>query len=176
MKHYKINRTVHKWFGIIFAIAILNLSITGLLLLEKKNFDWLQPPTQSATDGTADQFITNQQLFENVLAQGHDDFQTMDDIDRVDFRPNKRIFKVRSNNNYSEMQVDAVNGKILSTAKRNSDLVEAWHDGSIFGDLVYKFFMPTVAVTTIILTITGLYLWLAPVIKRRAKKGEKTCL
>ncbi|MBW8014953.1 MAG: PepSY domain-containing protein [Planctomycetes bacterium] len=169
MKHYRINRTVHKWFGIIFAIALLNFSITGLLLLEKKKFDWLQPPTQTGSEGTVDQFITNQQLFKIVFDEKHPDFKNMEDIDRVDFRPGKRIFKVRSENNYSEIQVDAVNGKILSIAKRNSDKIEAWHDGSIFGEFVHQYIMPVVAIITVILTITGSYLWLAPAIKRRAK-------
>jgi uncharacterized iron-regulated membrane protein len=169
MKHYKINRTVHKWFGIIFAIALLNFSITGLLLLEKKNFDWIQPPTQNGSQGSVDQFITNQQLFETVLAEKHTDFKNIDDINRVDFRPDKRVFKVRSKNNYSEIQVDAVTGKILSIAKRNSDMIEAWHDGSMFGQFVHQYLMPIVAIITIILTITGLYLWLEPAIKRRAK-------
>ena len=169
MKHYKLNRTVHKWAGTIFAVALLNISITGLLLLEKKNFDWIQPPTQKGDEGGVDEFITNQQLFEVVFSQGHADFKTIDDIDRVDFRPGKRVFKVRSNHNNSEMQVDAVGGDVLGVAIRNSDKIEAWHDGSAFGGFVYKIFMPAVAITTIILTITGLYLWLAPVLKKRRK-------
>ena len=169
MKHYRIHRTVHRWFGIIFAIALLNFSVTGLLLLEKKNFDWIQPATQTASDGTVDQFITNQHLFKIVFDEKHPDFKNMEDIDRIDFRPGKRIFKVRSENNYCEIQVDAVNGKILSIAKRNSDMIEAWHDGSMFGEFVHQFIMPIVAIITVILTITGLYLWLAPAIKRRAK-------
>ena len=167
MKHYKIHRTIHRWLGIIFAIALINISITGLLLLEKKKFDWIQPPTQKGTEGTVDKFITNQRLFKVVFDENHPDFKNIEDIDRVDFRPGKRVFKVRSKNNYSEIQVDAVNGNILSIAKRNSDRIEAIHDGSIFGELTHQIFMPLVAVTTVILTITGLYLWLAPAIKRK---------
>ncbi len=168
MRHYKLNRTVHKWFGLIFAIALLNISITGLLLLEKKNFNWIQPVTQTGSDGGVDRFITCQQLFAAVLAQGHGDFRDVEDVDRVDLRPGKRVFKVRSKHNYSEMQVDAITGDILSISKRNSDKIEAWHDGSMFGELAHRYLMPTVAVTTIVLTITGLYMWLVPVIKRRS--------
>jgi uncharacterized iron-regulated membrane protein len=169
MKHYKFNRIVHKWFGVIFAVVLLNISITGLLLLEKKNFDWIQPATQKGSEGGVDQFITNQQLFEAVLSEKHKDFGSMEDVDRVDFRPGKRVFKVQSKHNYSEIQVDAITGKILGVATRNSDKIEALHDGSIFGSFVYQYLMPGVAVITIILTVTGLYLWLAPVIKRRRK-------
>ena len=174
MKHYKLNRTVHKWLGMIFAIAFLNISITGLLLLEKKNFTWIQPATQKGAEGGVGDFITNQQLFEAVFAEKHADFQTMEDVDRIDFRPGKRVFKVRSNHNYREMQVDAINGKILSIATRNSDHIEAWHDGSAFGGLTYKLLMPVFALVTIGLTLTGLYLWLAPAAKRRAKQSNGT--
>ena len=169
MKHYKVNRTVHRWVGIIFAIALLNFSITGLLLLEKKNFNWIKPKTQTGSQGTVDQFITNQQLFKAIFAEKHPDFKNIDDIDRIDFRPGERIFKVCSKNNYSEIQVDAISGKILSIAKRNSDKIEAWHDGSMFGRFVHQYLMPAVAAVVITLTITGLYLWLAPAIKRRTK-------
>lgn len=169
MKHYKINRMVHKWFGVVFAIALLNFSITGLLLLEKKNFDWLQPATQKGSEGGVDQLITNQKLFEVVFGENHQDFKSIEDVDRVDFRPGKRMFKVRSIHNYTEMQVDAITGNILGVAKRNCDKIEAWHDGSIFGGFVYRYLMPGVAVITIVLTVTGLYLWVAPVLKRRKK-------
>jgi uncharacterized iron-regulated membrane protein len=174
MKHYKFNRTVHKWLGVIFAIVLLNISITGLLLLEKKNFDWIQPATQKGSEGGVDQFITNQQLFKAVFSQKHEDFKSIEDVDRVDFRPGKRVFKVRSNYNYSEMQVDAVTGEILGVATRNSDRIEAMHDGSIFGGFVYQYLMPAIAVITIVLTITGLYLWIAPVIKRHRKRTPES--
>lgn len=174
MKHYKFFRTTHRWAGIIFLVAFLNIAVTGLLLLEKKKFSWIQPETKQGAPGTADAFITNQQLFETVLSQNHQDFQTLDDIDRVDFRPGKRIFKVRSRKNYSEIQVDATTGEVLSVARRNSDLIESLHDGSFFGSVVYQFIMPVVAAITIYLTLTGLYLWLAPALKRRAKQGTQS--
>jgi uncharacterized iron-regulated membrane protein len=170
MNHYKLFRSTHKWFGIIFAMVFLNIAVTGLLLLEKKNFTWIQPETKQGAPGHANSFITNRQLFETVFSQQHKDFQTLDDINRVDFRPGKRVFKVRSKKNNAEIQVDATTGGILSVAKRRSDLIESLHDGSFFGGFIYRFMMPIVAMTTICLTLTGLYMWLAPIIKRRTKR------
>ncbi|MBI9016527.1 MAG: PepSY domain-containing protein [Phycisphaerae bacterium] len=170
MKHYKLNRTVHKWLGIIFAIAFLEIAVTGLLLLEKKNYNWIQPETKKGSEGGVEDFITNQKLFEVVLAAGHKDFSTMDDIDRVDFRPGKRVFKVQSKHNYREIQVDAVNNDILSIATRNSDMIEALHDGSYFGEFVHRWLMRAFAVVTVVLTITGLYLWLAPALKKAKRQ------
>jgi len=171
MNRYKFFRVTHKWSGIIFAIAFFNIAVSGLLLLEKKNYNWIQPETKHGSLGNTDSFITNQQLFEAVFSQNHEDFQSIDDIDRVDFRPGKRVFKVRSNKNYAEIQVDAMTGNILSVANRRSDLIESLHDGSFFGDFVYQLMMPIVAVMTFYLTLTGLYLWLAPVLKRRRKQS-----
>jgi uncharacterized iron-regulated membrane protein len=87
----------------------------------------------------------------------------------LDPGPGKRVFKVRSKKNNAEMQIDATTGDILSIAKRRSDLIEALHDGSFFGDFVHTFMMPMMAAVTVYLTLTGLYMWLAPIIKRRTK-------
>ena len=171
MRHYKFFRETHKWFGIVLAVVFLNIAVTGFLLLEKKNFSWVQPETMQSVQGSTESFITNQQLFEKVFSQGHDDFQTIEDVDRVDFRPDKRVFKVRSKRNFSEIQIDAVTGDILSNAKRNSDLIEALHDGSLFGGFVHAFIMPMTALATVYLTLTGLYLWLAITVKRFKRRG-----
>ena len=170
MQYSRFYRTTHKWLGVIFSVALLNISVTGLLLLEKKNFTWIQPETKTGASGSADQFITNQRLFDAVLSQKHADFKTVDDIDRVDFRPGKRLFKVRSKNNYAEIQVDAITADVLSVARRNSDMIETLHDGSIFGAFTHQYLMPATAVITLYLTATGLYLWLLPAAKRRAKR------
>ena len=78
MNHYKFFRSTHKWLGILFAIVFLNIAVTGLLLLQKKSFTWIQPETKQGTQGHADSFITNQQLFETVFSQNHNMFRYLD--------------------------------------------------------------------------------------------------
>jgi uncharacterized iron-regulated membrane protein len=168
---YKLFRDTHKWIGIILAIVFINLSVTGFLLLIKKDHDWIQPPTQKGAPGEVTAFISNQELFTVVLAQGHPDFQTMDDISRVDFRPGKRIHKVHSQHNHSEIQVDAVNSVVLSVATRNSDLIESLHDGSFFGDPVHDWLMPASAIALFLLTASGLYMWLQPKWRRARRRA-----
>ncbi|MCK4999401.1 MAG: PepSY domain-containing protein [Anaerohalosphaera sp.] len=174
MNSYKLFRVTHKWFGIIFAVVLLNVSVTGILLLEKKNFDWLQPPTQKGQTGNVEDFITQQQLFKAVFEQGHVDFKGIDDIDRVDFRPGKRVHKVQSIHNNSEIQVDAVSGKVLSVSVRRSDLIESLHDGSWFGNWVNAILLPATAIVCIFLTVTGLLLWLIPTRKKIAARGNSS--
>ena len=166
MSSYKFFRVTHRWLGIIFAVVLLNISITGLLLLEKKQFEWIQPATRVGAEGSIEDLITTQQVVDTALTQGHADFTTLDDIDRIDFRPSKRVHKVRSKHNHTEMQIDAVTGKVLNIAPRRSDLIETLHDGSYFGKFVHDIFLPATGVACICLTIGGLYLWAAPKFKK----------
>ena len=151
-------------------LVVLNVAVTGFLLLIKKDHDWIQPPTQRGAEGGIERFITNQQLFETVLAQGHPDFASLDDVNRVDFRPGKRVFKVQSHHHHTEMQVDAVSGAVLGVAKRNSDLIESLHDGSFFGDAVHGWLMPLTAIALVFLVASGLFIWLQPKVKRARRR------
>jgi uncharacterized iron-regulated membrane protein len=168
---YKFFRLTHKWTGIILAVVLLNIAVSGFLLIVKKDFDWIQPPTQKSEGGSVAQFITIEKLYEIVLSQDHPDFKLPTDIDRIDVRPGKAIYKVKSEHNYSEIQVDAVSGKVLSRATRNSDLIEKLHDGSFYGNWVHDWVMVLVSFALVYFTGTGLYLWLFPKLRRKRRRG-----
>lgn len=174
MSLLKFFRKTHKWVGIGAALILLNVSITGLLLLEKKAFDWIQPTAHEGSAGAAEDFIDLQTLLAVVFAQGHEDFKTVVDIERVDFRPDKRVHRVHSRNHFSEMQIDAITGEVLHVGRRRSDLFENLHDGtfygSFFGGWVHLLLMPVAAVALLFLTISGLYLWLTPLLNKRARR------
>jgi len=172
MQTYKFFWKTHKWTGIVLSVVLLNVAISGILLLEKKNFAWIQPPTIAGAEGSVGDFIGTQELFAIVFGQGNADFGDMDDIDRVDFRPGKRVFKVRSKHNYAEIQVDAVTGKILSVASRPCDLLEALHDGSYYTESVHAILMPVTGGGLILLSVSGLYLWLATWMRKRRQKRK----
>lgn len=173
MKPYKFVWEMHKWVGIVSALILINVSVTGLLLLEKKKVAWLQPPVQMGAPGTAADFITIGELYASVAQIQHPDFQDAAAIDRVDLRPDKRIFKVLSQHNHAEIQVDAVNGRILSIDRRRSDFLEALHDGNWFGPWMHGLIMPLAAVANILLVLTGLYLWLGRALPGR-RRNEKS--
>ncbi len=167
MRPYKVVWKLHKWIGIVLALALVNVSVTGLLLLEKKDHEWIQPATRNGQEGSSDELISMQRVFAVVLDCNHPHFQSVEGIDRVDFRPDKRVYKVRSKTGYAEIQVDAITGDVLNMAMRHSDLFEKMHDGSFFGDSVHGKLMPLVAVANILLVLTGLYLWLDPKLRKR---------
>jgi len=172
MTVFKFCWQAHKWIGIALSLILINLSVTGLLLLEKKQYDWIQPATHRGQPGTSDDFITMQRVLDTVFACEHPDFVDVNDIDRVDFRPGKRVYKVRSQNHHAEIQVDAVTGQVLNTSSRLCDFLEQLHDGSWFGPWMHDLMMPAVALANTVLALSGLYLWLGPKFKRKRRRQK----
>ena len=167
---FKFFWTTHKWTGIVLSIAFTCTAVTGFMLLFKKKVDWLQPPTQTDIAGDTADFITMQQMFDIVWEQEHADFTSLADIDRVDFRPNDRVFKVRSKHHNAELQVGAISGGVLSVSQRTSDLVENIHDGSFFAGWVHSWIMPLAAIGLLFMIFSGLWLWIEPTIRKRRRK------
>ncbi|KPK75498.1 MAG: hypothetical protein AMJ79_11060 [Phycisphaerae bacterium SM23_30] len=172
MKIYKLFWKTHKWVGIFLSLLFINMAVTGLLLLVKKKYAWIQPPTQKGAEGTVENFITLQELFDVILSQGHADFQSVADIERVDFRPEKRVHKVHSYHHHSELQIDAVTGAVLSDDMRVSDLLEQIHDGTFWGGWFHDWLMPLVAAGLFFMTISGLYLWLDTYARKKRRKQK----
>jgi len=170
MNLFRFFWTTHKWVGIGLAVLVVIISSTGFLLLLKRESAWIQPPTMEGAAGGEAEFISMQELFARVWAVEHAAFTTLDDVDRVDFRPGNRVFKVRSQHDFMEMQVCAVTGDVLSIATRRSDLIESIHDGAFFAKWFRTWIMPLAALGLLFLTFSGLWIWLAPIIRRRRKR------
>ena len=173
MRLFKFLWSTHKWTGIVLSVVFLNVAITGILLLWKKDHEWIQPPTQAGTAGDLAGFISTQRLVEVVLAADHPDFGSFADIDRIDFRPGKRVHKVQSKHNFAEIQVDAVSGAVLATGTRTSDWIEQLHDGSWFGEWVHAWVMPLTAVALAFLVFSGLYIWYFPVWRKARRRSKE---
>ena len=162
MRSFKLFWNIHKWTGITIAVVVTITASTGFLLLMKKRVAWIQPPTQVGASGTEQDLITMQTMFRGVFMSGHPDFKSIDDIDRVDFRPEQRVFKVHSKHNYSEIQVCAITGDVLSIAWRPSDLFEDIHDGSFWAKWWHDWIMPAIALALLLMVGSGVWLWIEP--------------
>lgn len=160
----------HKWVGVCASLFLAVTAVTGFLLLLKKEFAWIQPPTRKGAEGSIEQFITLDEAWKRIKAANHPDFASAEDIDRIDVRPDKRVYKVRSKHNHSEIQVDAMTGAILSTDTRTSDWLEQIHDGSWVGKPFHDYVMPLVAICVMFLVFSGLWLWITPMVRRRRRK------
>ena len=165
-----INRKIHQWGSILIALPLVIVLITGVLLLLKKDFAWIQPPTIKGEEkGLALNFDQVLAIARTVPEAG---IETWADVDRLDVRPGKGMLKLRAENSW-EIQIDANSGAILQVAYRRSDLIESIHDGSFFGDYAKLWvFLPS-ALVLIGLWVTGLVLFCHPyVVKARKRRAR----
>ena len=166
MKLNKQLRKIHYWISPFIFIPILIILSTGILLQLKKQSDWIQPPIQQGVSNIPS--IEFQQMLEAAKSVPEAEINSWDDIDRIDVRPEKGISKIRSNNQW-EIQIDNQTNEILLVEYRRSDIIESIHDGSFFTDYVkFGWFLPT-AVLLIVMSISGLYMFLLPLFMKRKK-------
>ncbi len=164
MSFARTNRKIHKWGSIIVALPLLIVVISGILLLVRKEFSYLQPPTQQGTIAAPE--ISFNKILSQAQSVSQAQIDSWQDIDRLDIRPSKGVIKIRANNQW-EIQLDSYDGTILQVAYRRSDFIESLHDGSFFHKKANLWLMLPSALVLLILLITGVYLFLLPYIRRR---------
>ncbi|ESP92051.1 MULTISPECIES: PepSY-associated TM helix domain-containing protein [Pseudoalteromonas] len=167
MSFNRKNRSIHRWASFIISLPLLVIIITGILLLVRKEFSFIQPPSAQGV-GTVPTLSFTQIL---TAAKSVDaaQIESWDDINRLDVRPAKGITKIRSNNKI-EIQIDNQTGEILHVAKRNSELIESLHDGTFFEKNANIWLMLPVSFATLVISVTGLVLFFFPYLKRRRNR------
>lgn len=172
MGAFKTIWKLHRWLGVAAGIVLLLTAVTGVLLLVKKDYAWIQPKTMKCAEGTLADVQPIQKVIEAVLALDIPQFQSADDISRIDFRPGKRLHKVISRHDDCEVQVDAITLKTSGPNVRRSDWLESLHDGSWFGDFAHDWVMPVVAIILAFLAISGYVMWLYPKWKKMRRASS----
>jgi hypothetical protein len=153
------NRRIHYWLGIVSALPVLVILVTGLMLQLKKQVPWVQPPEQKG-GGTVPS-LSLETVFQTCQTIPEAGVKTWKDISRIDIRPAKGIMKVLARNGW-EIQLDSSTGSVLQVAYRRSDLIESFHDGSWFGEWTkLGIFLPA-AIILLVLWVTGLVLFFQP--------------
>ena len=171
---FKTSWNIHKWTGITCALVFTMIATTGFLLLIKKRAAWIQPPTMRGTDGAPTDWLPMPAILDNVYALDDPAFSSLDDIDRIDTRVGRNLHKIRSEHGDMEVQVDAISGAILSgPVPRRSDFIERLHDGSFFGDFAHDWVMPLIALGLLGLVVTGLWIWIEPILNRRKRRRAR---
>ena len=178
MTFFRLLWEVHKWIGITAGIVLLLSTVTGFLLLIKKDYDWIQPSSMQGTPGTPEERIGFAAIYDTVFnhrsqefPDGFPAFRTHEDIERFDIRPDKNLVKIRSHNDFYELQLDFTTGEVLSYKKRWSDIFEQLHDGQLIAAWWHDLAMPIIAVAFALMVFTGYLIWLWPkYVKRRNKK------
>lgn len=162
-------RKVHYWGAIICTLPVLIITVTGLILLLKKELDWVQPPTVKTDSRTP--MVSFSQILEASRQVPEAGIQDYSDINRLDVRPGKGIIKVRAKNGW-ELQVHPETAEVLHVAYRRSELLETIHDGSFFhSQAKLGVFLPA-SVILLALSLTGLYLFFLPLSVKRRKRQK----
>ncbi len=163
-------RRSHRWGAILTALPFLVVIVTGILLQLKKDWSWVQPPTQRGQSKTPT--ISLEAILDATRSQPEAGINNWEDIERMDIQPGRGIVKVQARSGW-EIQVDLKTGKVLHSAYRRSDLIESLHDGSWFHDRAKLWLFLPVAVIVLGLWVTGIYLFFLPYRVRWTRAREK---
>lgn len=167
MKLNKKIRQIHYWISPFIIIPVMLIFTTGVLLQLKKQSNWIQPSIDRISSNKPTMLKSYLDAAKSVPEA---EVKSWDDIDRIDIRPDKGIAKIRSNNHW-EIQIDSKTAEVFSVKYRRSDIIESVHDGSFFTDYVkFGWFLPT-GILLIIVSISGIYMFLLPLMLRN-KKGR----
>ncbi len=162
-------RKIHYWASLVIAIPLVIIIGAGVLLMLKKEVEWIQPPTQKGSEQSSVPSMSVEALFLAAKSVKQAEFSTWSELKRADFKPDKGVIKFVSKSDW-EVQVDTHNGEVLQVAKRRSDIIESIHDGSFFADWAkLGLFLPA-GVVLFLLWLTGLYMF---VITEMAKARKR---
>jgi uncharacterized iron-regulated membrane protein len=160
-------RRLHRWGAIACALPLLVVICTGLLLLLKKQFAWIQPVERRGTGGPPG--VNFDRLLEAARGVPGPDVEGWDDIDRIEVRVGRGITKILTSDRW-EVQVDSVTGEVLQTAVRRSDLIESLHDGSWFHPAMKLWVFFPSGLLLLSLWLSGMYLWGLPFVVKALRK------
>lgn len=164
----KYSRSIHLWLSLVIFIPVIIVIASGLLLQVKKEFDWIQPPTQKAQNSRP--ILSFDNVLNAVRQVPQANLNDWDDIDRLDVRPAKGIIKVRGKNHW-EVQLNAQTGDVLQVAYRRTDTIEAIHDGSWFFDGAKLWLFLPAAILLFVLWVTGIVM-LITTLKSKYRKNK----
>ena len=173
---------VHLWLGVLSTIALIAISVTGILLNHKRGLGLMPDvPHEPTGDFVAAQPIERLAYAALVAAppETKGDWKEGDAvdialIDRMDVRPRNGFVKVRLRDRASmEMTVDINTGRVIHVGRRGDVFLEKLHSGEIFGGLPFVIISDIAAVALVLTLITGYWLWLVPKLSRGTREEER---
>jgi uncharacterized iron-regulated membrane protein len=179
----RFSRWMHKWVGTLLALIMVTLSITGGFVAFKNEVEYLQPAGRSGAKGDIAAAIPPARVAEIILALHLPEAQTLKEINRIELRPSKRMYKVRLEQTSAwrsprEIQVDAMTGAILNEGVRGDQLWMDLHSFAVFGEATKLITMTVSGMALLWLSLSGYYLFFYPlwirVRKRQRLSGGRT--
>jgi uncharacterized iron-regulated membrane protein len=162
---------IHYWLSLVVLLPFTIVVLTGLLLLLKKDWAWVHPPTQKGSARVPS--LSFEKIYAISYGMKQLEIQSWNDIERIDFQPQKGIAKIQSKNHW-ELQIDMQTGSVLHLAYRRSDVIESLHDGTFFHDYAkYALFLPS-GIAVAILLLSGGVLFIYPLYRKQMRSRNQT--
>jgi hypothetical protein len=172
---------IHLWLGVLSTIALIAISITGILLNHKRGLG-LMPDVPHEPIGEFTAAIPLERLAYAALVAApqaaRGDWKDGDPvdislIDRMDVRPRNGFVKVRLRDKASmEMTVDLNTGQVIHTGRRGDVFLEKLHSGEIFGGIRFVILSDIAAIALVLTLISGYWLWLVPKLSRGTREPD----
>jgi len=128
-----LSRKIHYWGSLFLVLPLFIVLVTGVLLQFRKQIPWVQPPEKRGVG--KEPTIPWARILENCKTVSEAGIRSWDDVNRLDVRPGRGMVKVWARSSW-EIQLDLETGDVLQVAYRRSDMIEAFHEGTWFGDAV----------------------------------------
>ncbi len=178
-KILRLFRKVHRTTGAFLFVFFFCISVTGLLLGWKKHSNGtILPKTYKGTSAELKDWLPLDSLHKNscTIMRNSVSKNPPPELERIDVRKDKGIIKFVYSDYYG-VQLDGATGKLLNIDKRNSDLIENIHDGSVldhyFGtthEQIKLIYTTVMGLALLTFTVTGFWLWYGV---RRIKNSRK---
>lgn len=172
---------IHLWLGVLSTIALIAISITGILLNHKRGLGLMpdvpyKPTAEFATAVSLERMARAALEAAPPASRGEwkpGDAVDIGLIDRMDVRPRNGYVKVRLRDASSmEMTVDIATGKVVHVGARGDVFLEKLHSGEAFGGAGFVILSDIAAVALVLTLITGYWLWLVPKLSRANARRE----
>lgn len=153
----KLIRKYHRRLSIIFALPVLIIVVTGILLILRSKLSFIQTPAPKVEKVAIEKV---RPIAEIIKKLNIDEKK----ISSIIYKPSKNIYSIRTKD-YEEYYLHPETLEILRTGPKMSTLLIQLHEGSFFSPTVRDYiFFPT-SLVLFFLWITGLLLFFRPKLK-----------
>ncbi len=171
---YALMRKSHVWISFFIAIPIVITLATGVLLMQRGNFTFIQPKSVKGSAPYSAPAVSVEAVL--PILQGVPEAEVKDwkDVSKLTFSPSKGMYQARLKNRY-QVQIDAQNASVLDVAYRRTGFLIELHQGSYFSKTVMAWVFFPASVGLFLLWLTGMYMMGHKIylfVKRKKKKAH----
>ena len=137
IKHWK---NIHRWIAMAILLPLVITSLTGILLILRSKFEWIQPNVESYS--MPSKWVTIENIYSRLNSDNKNHVKNWKDIKSIIIKPSKGTILVR-NSSDEQIQLSAHNGEVLSVHPRRTSFLIRLHEGSYWGtytrDILFTF-------------------------------------